>query len=65
MTSEAIAVRERKTSAAAIELLVQNGASLKAYQINYHEGERFPHPVREPSRPDLLQEIIKPLQPRK
>ena len=56
------AIRAAKNSSAAIELLVQNGGSLKAYQINYHEGERFPHLERDPSRPDLLQQIIKPLQ---
>jgi predicted metalloprotease with PDZ domain len=59
------AIRAAKDSSAAIELLVQNGGSLKAYQISYHDGERFPHLEREPSHPDLLQQIIKPLQPGK
>ncbi len=36
----------------------------KPYSINYHDGERFPHLERDPSRPDLLQQIIKPLQAR-
>jgi len=58
------AIRAAKTSVAPIELLLQNGGSLKIYQLNYHDGERFPHLEREPSRPDLLQQIIKPLQPR-
>jgi predicted metalloprotease with PDZ domain len=59
------AIREAKRSRTAIELLVQNGGSLKVHSIDYHEGERYPHLERDPSRPDLLAQIIKPLQPRK
>ena len=59
------AIRAAKTSRAPIDLLVQNAGSLKNYQINYHEGERFPHLERVTSRPDVLAQIIKPLQPRK
>ena len=59
------AIREAKGSAAVIELLVQNGGSFKAYQIKYHDGERYPHLERESSRPDMLAQIIKPLKPRK
>jgi len=59
------AIRAAKRAPAPIELLVQNGGSLNAYSINYHDGERFPHLERDPSHPDLLQEIIKPLLPRK
>ena len=58
------AIRAAKTSAGPIELLVQNGGSLKTYQLTYHAGERFPHLERDSSRPDLLQQIIKPLEPR-
>jgi len=59
------ALREAKASANPIELLVQNGEAIKQYSINYHSGERFPHLERDASRPDLLQQIIKPLQPRR
>jgi hypothetical protein len=58
-------IRAAKTSAAPIELLLQSGGSLKTYQLNYHEGERFPHLERDSSKPDLLQQIIKPLEPRR
>jgi predicted metalloprotease with PDZ domain len=66
-TIEAVreAIRAAKKSTAPIELVAQNSGSLKTYQVNYHDGERFPHLVRDPSRPDLLAQIIKPLQPRK
>jgi predicted metalloprotease with PDZ domain len=59
------AIREAKRSRTPIELLVQNGGSIKVHSIDYHEGERYPHLERDPSRPDLLAQIIKPLQPRK
>lgn len=59
------AIRAAKSSPASIDLLAQNGGSLKAYQINYHDGERYPHLVRDASRADLLGQIIKPLQPHK
>jgi predicted metalloprotease with PDZ domain len=59
------AIRAAKSSPAPLELLVQNGGSLKTYSVNYHDGERFPHLERDPSRPDLLQQIIKPLQARR
>ncbi len=59
------AIRAAKVSPAPIELLMQNGGSLKTYQINYHDGERYPHLARDASRPDLLQQIIKPLQARR
>jgi predicted metalloprotease with PDZ domain len=58
------AIRAAKGLSAPIELLMQNGGSLKTYQINYHDGERYPHLERDPSHPDLLRQIIKPLQPR-
>ena len=58
------AIRAAKTSAAPIELLLQNGGSLKIYQLNYHDGERFPHLERDTARPDLLAAIIKPLSSR-
>jgi predicted metalloprotease with PDZ domain len=59
------AVRAAKSSTAPIELLAQNGGSLRRYSIQYHNGERFPHLERDMAHPDLLQEIIKPLAPRK
>ena len=59
------ALGEGKSSRAPLELTVANGDFLKTYRIDYHGGERFPHLERDSSRADLLQQIIKPLQPRK
>ena len=53
------ALREGKNSAAPIELLVENTDYFKTYKLDYHEGEKFPHLVRDESKPDLLSDIIK------
>jgi len=42
-----------------IELLVENGDYYKTYRIDYHEGEKYPHLVRDESKPDMLSEILK------
>jgi predicted metalloprotease with PDZ domain len=44
-----------------LELLIMNGDYYKTFTINYHEGEKYAHLVRDPSKPDVLSEIIKPL----
>ena len=59
------ALQEGKTSRTPLELTVEDGDFSKPYRIDYHGGERFPHLERDSSRPDLLQQIIKPLQARK
>lgn len=43
-----------------LALLAENGEYYNTYQVNYHEGERNPHLVREEGQPDVLGEIIKP-----
>jgi predicted metalloprotease with PDZ domain len=57
------ALRDARTSRKALEILVENGEFTRTYQINYHDGERYPHLDRDASRPDLLGQIIKPLRP--
>jgi len=44
-----------------IKLLAENGEYYNTYEVNYHEGERYPHLVREDSQPNILDAIIKPL----
>jgi hypothetical protein len=46
-----------------LSLLAENGEYYSTYQVNYHEGERYPHLVRAEGQPDLLDEMIKPLAP--
>jgi predicted metalloprotease with PDZ domain len=41
-----------------LQLLVENTSYIKAYSLDYHGGERYPHLVRDESKPDLLTAII-------
>jgi len=43
-----------------LSLLAENGEYYKTYDVNYHEGERYPHLVRVEGQHDILDEIIKP-----
>jgi predicted metalloprotease with PDZ domain len=54
------ALRSGRGSSAPLELLVENTDYYKTYKLDYHGGERYPHLVRDDSRPDLLTEIYKP-----
>ena len=52
---------QARTARHRIELLVENTDYYKTYKLDYHGGEKFPHLVRDETKPDLLSEIIKPL----
>jgi C-terminal processing protease CtpA/Prc len=54
------ALRKGKTSTMPLELLVENTDYYKTYKLDYHGGEKYPHLVRDESKPDVLSEIIKP-----
>lgn len=51
------ALRETANSGP-LELLVENTDYFKAYKLDYHEGERYPHLVRDEAKADMLGEII-------
>ncbi|MGA7906034.1 MAG: M61 family peptidase [Candidatus Sulfotelmatobacter sp.] len=53
------ALKTGKTSSEPLELLVENADYYKTYKLDYHGGERYPHLVRDESKPDLLSEIYK------
>ena len=53
------AVEAAKTEATLIQLIVANGPAVQTYAIDYHGGLRYPHLVREESRPDFLTEILR------
>jgi predicted metalloprotease with PDZ domain len=53
------ALKAGKGASSPLELLVENTDYFKTYKIEYHGGERYPHLVRDESRPDLLAEIYK------
>jgi predicted metalloprotease with PDZ domain len=56
---DALATARNNTSA--IQLVIENGSFTQTVQLNYHGGERYPHLERDPSKPDIISEIIKPL----
>ena len=53
------ALQATKTSSEPLELIVENTDYFKVYKLDYHGGEKYPHLVRDDSRPDVLSEIIK------
>ncbi|MBS1793524.1 MAG: M61 family metallopeptidase [Acidobacteria bacterium] len=55
------AVAATKTGTAPIKLTATNGTVENAFTINYRGGERYPHLVRDPSKPDYLSAITQPL----
>jgi hypothetical protein len=53
------AIKAAKNATDSIDLLVENTDYYKTYKLNYHDGLRYPHLVRDESKPDLLTEILK------
>ena len=54
------ALQAGKNNNTALELLVENTEYYNTYKLDYHGGEKFPHLVRDETKPDVLSEIIKP-----
>jgi len=54
------ALEAGKNSSAPLALLVENTDYFKTYELDYHGGGKYPHLVRDESKPDVLSEIIKP-----
>ncbi len=54
------AIRAAKGTSEPIELLVESNGFYRTLKVDYHDGEKYPHLVRDESRPDYLDEIIKP-----
>jgi predicted metalloprotease with PDZ domain len=53
------AIKAAKDSSAPIELIVENTDYFRTIKLDYHGGEKYPHLVRDESKPDLLTEILK------
>jgi predicted metalloprotease with PDZ domain len=53
------ALKAGKGGTMPLELLVENTDYYKTFKLDYHGGERYPHLVRDESKPDLLTEIYK------
>jgi len=52
------ALKTGKNSSEPLQLLVENTDYFKTYNLDYHGGEKYPHLVRDESKPDLMSEII-------
>jgi predicted metalloprotease with PDZ domain len=53
------AIRAAKASPSPIELIVENTDYFRVVKLDYHGGEKYPHLVRDESKPDLLTEIYR------
>jgi predicted metalloprotease with PDZ domain len=42
-----------------LQLLVENTDYFRTFNLDYHEGEKYPHLVRDESKPDLLTDIVR------
>ena len=54
------AVIAAKDPAKGLTIQAQNGKETGTYKLAYSEGEKFPHLVRDGSKPDYLSAIAKP-----
>ena len=54
------AVADSLKSTGPIQLLIRDGEYYKTLSLDYHDGEKYPHLVRDKSKPDLIGEIIRP-----
>jgi hypothetical protein len=41
-----------------LQLLVENTDYFRTFNLDYHEGEKYPHLIRDESKPDLLTAIV-------
>jgi predicted metalloprotease with PDZ domain len=53
------AIHAAKINSSPIELIVENTEYFRVVKLDYHGGEKYPHLVRDESKPDLLTEIYR------
>jgi predicted metalloprotease with PDZ domain len=53
------AVARTASDSKPLEILIKTGEYYQTHRVEYRGGERYPHLVRDESKPDLLSEIIK------
>jgi predicted metalloprotease with PDZ domain len=53
------AIHAAKTSPSPIELIVENTDYFRVVKLDYHDGEKYPHLMRDESKPDLLTDIYR------
>jgi len=55
------AVQRTANAPRTIELLIKSGEYYSTHRISYQGGEKYPHLVRDATKPDVLSQIIAPL----
>jgi predicted metalloprotease with PDZ domain len=55
------AVRATRTRKQPLELLADNADFYRTFKLDYRDGERYPYVERDPAKPDLVSEILRPL----
>ncbi len=53
------ALYEGKNTSQQLQLLIENTDYFRTFVLDYHGGEKYPHLVREESKPDTMTEIIR------
>jgi predicted metalloprotease with PDZ domain len=53
------AVQDSVRSTTPLTLLIRDGEFYKTYSLDYHGGEKFPHLVRDETKPDVISDIIR------
>jgi predicted metalloprotease with PDZ domain len=48
-----------KNSSQPLQLLIENTDYFRTFNLDYHGGEKYPHLVRDESKPDMLADIIR------
>jgi hypothetical protein len=48
-----------KTNKEPLQLIVENTDYFRTFNLDYHGGEKYPHLVREESKPDMLTDITR------
>jgi predicted metalloprotease with PDZ domain len=60
-TSDALRSAVAASVSTPVQLKVKNGPQEQIYTIDYHGGAKYPHLQRVQNRPDVLDEILRPL----
>jgi len=53
------ALRDGQNSSEPLQLIVENSTYFRTFNLNYHGGVKYPHLVRDESKPDTLGDIIR------
>jgi predicted metalloprotease with PDZ domain len=54
------AVEDSAKNTTPLTLLIKDGEYYKTFALDYHGGEKYPHLIRDKSKPDLIADIIRP-----